>query len=152
MEAHGAGQDKTSLYAVVTHEIGHMWYPMMVGSDERRYAWMDEGFNTFINIFSEEGYFKRDDMRRRRGEALFVLGNDQTANAQPILPPANRYKTDDNLGSLAYIKPAMALYTLRGKVLGAEVFDSAFREYTKRWAFKHPQPADFFRTMENVSG
>jgi aminopeptidase N len=78
--------------------------------------------------------------------------NDQTATAQPIITPANRYKTDGNLGSLAYIKPAMALYFLRGKVLGADVFDAAFREYTRRWAFKHPQPADFFRTLEDVSG
>jgi len=143
---------KEGLYSVVTHEIGHMWYPMIVGSDERRYAWMDEGFNTFINIFSEEGYFKRDDSRRRKGETQFALLNDQAPTAQPILTPANRYRTDGNLGSLAYIKPAVALYFLRGKVLGPEVFDAAFREYTRRWAFKHPQPADFFRTLEDVSG
>jgi hypothetical protein len=150
MEARG--QDKEDLYSVVTHEIGHMWYPMTVGSDERRYAWMDEGFNTFINIFSEEDYFKRDDSRRRRGEAMFVLQNDQLPAAQPILTYANRYRGGNNLGALAYIKPAMGLYVLRNKVLGAEVFDAAFREYTRRWAFKHPQPADFFRTIEDVSG
>jgi hypothetical protein len=145
-------QNKEGLYSVVTHEIGHMWYPMVVGSDERRYAWMDEGFNTFINIFSEEGYFKRDDSRRRKGETQFALLNDQATTAQPILTPANRYRTDGNLGSLAYIKPAVALYFLRGKVLGPDVFDAAFQEYTRRWAFKHPQPADFFRTIEDVSG
>ncbi len=150
MEARG--NSKLDLYSVVTHEIGHMWYPMTVGSDERRYAWMDEGFNTFINIFSEEGYFKRDDSRRRRGEANFALQNDQAPTAQPIMTYANRYRTDGNLGSLAYIKPALGLYTLRNKVLGAEVFDAAFREYTRRWTFKHPQPADFFRTIEDVSG
>jgi Peptidase family M1 domain len=145
-------ETREGLYSVITHEIGHMWYPMVVGSDERRYAWMDEGFNTFINIFSEEGYFKRDDLRRRKGEMMFALMNDQAPTAQPIITPANRYRTDGNLGSLAYIKPAMALYFLRTKVLGAEVFDEAFREYTRRWAFRHPQPADFFRTMEDVSG
>ncbi len=145
-------QTKEGLYSVVTHEIGHMWYPMIVGSDERRYAWMDEGFNTFVNIFSEEGYFKRDDSRRRKGETQFALLNDQAPTAQPILTPANRYRTEGNLGSLAYIKPAVALYFLRGKVLGPEVFDAAFREYTRRWAFKHPQPADFFRTFEEVTG
>jgi len=145
-------ETKEGLYSVVTHEIGHMWYPMVVGSDERRYAWMDEGFNTFINIFSEEGYFKRDDSKRRKGEGMFALMNDQAPTAQPIITPANRYRTEGNLGSLAYIKPAMALYFLRGKVLGADVFDPAFREYTRRWAFKHPQPADFFRTIEDVSG
>jgi hypothetical protein len=150
MEARGDG--KEDLYSVVTHEIGHMWYPMIVGSDERRYAWMDEGFNTFINTFSEEGYFKRDDMTRRRGEASYVLQIDQMPTAQPIMTYANRYRTGSNLGSLAYVKPSIGLLTLRDKILGAEVFDSAFREYTKRWAFKHPQPADFFRTIEDVSG
>jgi Peptidase family M1 domain len=140
------------LYNVVTHEIGHMWYPMVVGSDERRYAWMDEGFNTFINTFSEEDYWKRSDSLTRKGEARFVFRLDQTASAQPIMTPANRYANNNNLGSLAYVKPSIVLLALRNKVLGPEVFDSAFREYSRRWAFKHPQPADFFRTMESVSG
>jgi len=146
------GNSREGLFSVLTHETGHMWYPMVVGSDERRYAWMDEGFNTFINIFSEEGYFQRDDSRRRRGEAAFTLMNDQAQTAQPIMTYANRYRTEGNLGALAYIKPAMGLYLLRSKILGPEVFDQAFREYTRRWAFRHPQPADFFRTMEDVSG
>ncbi|HEY7684008.1 MAG TPA: M1 family metallopeptidase [Gemmatimonadales bacterium] len=143
---------REGLYSVITHEIGHNWYPMVVGSDERRYAWMDEGFNTFINIFSEEDYFKRDDTRRRHGEAMYTLLNDQATTAQPIMTYANRYRTESNLGSLAYMKPALALYTLRSKILGPAVFDEAFREYTRRWAFRHPQPADFFRTIEDVSG
>jgi Peptidase family M1 domain len=146
------GEDGPDLYNVITHEIGHMWFPMMVGSDERRYAWMDEGFNTFMNTFSEEDYWKRDDTEIRRGEARFVTALDQTSNAQPIMTPANRYKNDQNLGSLAYVKPSIMLLALRNKVLGPEVFDTAFREYTRRWAFKHPQPADFFRTIDQVSG
>jgi hypothetical protein len=150
MEARG--DDLPDLYNVVTHEIGHMWYPMMVGSNERRYAWMDEGFNTFINTFSEEDYWKRDDSNVRRNETRFVTSLDQTPTAQPIMTPANRYRNDENLGSLAYVKPSIALLALRNKVLGPEVFDTAFREYTRRWVFKHPQPADFFRTMEEVSG
>jgi Peptidase family M1 domain len=150
MEAKAA--DGPELYNVITHEIGHMWFPMTVGSDERRYAWMDEGFNTFMNTFSEEAYWKRDDSEIRRGEARFVGALDQTANAQPIMTPANRYKNDQNLGSLAYVKPSIMLLALRNKVLGPEVFDTAFREYTRRWAFKHPQPADFFRTIDQVSG
>jgi aminopeptidase N len=125
---------------------------MVVGSDERRYAWMDEGFNTFINTFSEEGYWKRDDSAVRQRERRLVVGIDQLPTAQPILTPANRYKTSDNLLSLAYVKPSIVLLALRSKVLGNQVFDSAFREYTRRWAFKHSQPADFFRTMEEVSG
>jgi hypothetical protein len=139
------------LYNVLTHEIGHMWYPMIVGSDERRYAWMDEGFDTFINTLSEEGYWKRDDSAIREKERQLVTSMDQMPSAQPIMTPANRYKTSNLLG-LAYVKPSIALLALRNKVLGAQVFDSAFREYTRRWAFKHPQPADFFRTMEEVSG
>jgi hypothetical protein len=144
--------DGPDLYNVITHEIGHMWYPMTVGSDERRYAWMDEGFNTFINTFSEEGYWQRDDSETRRSESRFVTTLDQSPTAQPIMTPANRYRTNDNLGALAYVKPSIMLLALRNKVLGAEVFDTAFREYTRRWAFKHPQPADFFRTIEEVSG
>ncbi len=150
MEAHS--DDAPDLYNVITHEIGHMWYPMTVGSDERRYAWMDEGFNTFMNTFSEEDYWKRDDRETRRNEIRQVTALDQTPTAQPIMTPANRYKSNDNLGSLAYVKPSLMLLALRNKVLGPEVFDTAFREYTRRWAFKHPQPADFFRTMEEVSG
>jgi len=150
MESHG--DNGPDLYDVITHEIGHMWYPMTVGSDERRYAWMDEGFNTFINTFSEEDYWKRDDSETRRNEIHFVTGLDQSPTAQPIMTPANRYRNNDNLGALAYVKPSIMLLALRNKVLGPEVFDSAFREYTRRWAFKHPQPADFFRTIEEVSG
>ena len=129
-----------------------MWYPMVVGSNERRYAWMDEGFNTFINTFSEEAYWHRDDSAVRQRERQLVIGIDQTPTAQPIMTPANRYKTSSNLLSLAYVKPSIMLLTLRNKVLGPEVFDSAFREYTRSWAFKHPQPSDFFRTIEAVSG
>ena len=150
MEARG--KDGPDLFAVVTHEIGHNWYPMIVGSDERRYAWMDEGFNTFVNTFAEEGFWNRDDAEVRRRERELVVKVDQTPTAQPIMTPANRYKTSDNLLSLAYVKPSIALLTLRNKVLAPAVFDSAFREYTRRWSFKHPQPADFFRTVEAVSG
>jgi len=150
MEARG--DNGPDLYNVITHEIGHMWYPMTVGSDERRYAWMDEGFNTFINTFSEEDYWKRDDSETRRNEIHFVTALDQSPTAQPIMTPANRYRNNDNMGSLAYVKPSIVLLALRNKVLGPEVFDTAFREYTRRWAFKHPQPADFFRTIEEVSG
>ena len=150
MEARG--KDGPDLFEVVTHEIGHNWFPMIVGSDERRYAWMDEGFNTFINTFAEEGFWKRDDSEVRRQERELVIKIDQTPTAQPIMSPANRYKTRDNLLSLAYIKPSIMLLALRSKVLAPAVFDSAFREYTRRWSFKHPQPADFFRTVEAVSG
>ena len=150
MEAHSDSRE--DLYNVVTHEIGHMWYPMVVGSNERLFAWMDEGFNTFINTFSEEDYFKRDDARVRADEEQFVLQLDQQPTAQPIMTAANRYRNNNNLGELAYVKPSIALLALRNHVLGPEVFDKAFSEYSHRWAFKHPTPADFFRTMEDMSG
>ena len=150
MEARG--DSVPDLFRVVTHEIGHSWYPMIVGSDERRHAWMDEGFNTFINTFAEEGFWKRDDSSVRLRERQLVARADQMPTAQPMMTPANRYKTSSNLLSLAYVKPSIVLLTLRNKVLPPTVFDSAFREYTRRWAFKHPQPADFFRTVEEVSG
>jgi Peptidase family M1 domain len=150
MEARGESSE--ALFRVVTHEIGHSWYPMIVGSDERRYAWMDEGFNTFINTFAEEGFWRRNDSSARLREREIVIRTDQVPTAQPIMTPANRYKTSPNLLSLAYVKPSVALLTLRNKVLDPTVFDSGFREYTRRWAFKHPQPADFFRTIEEISG
>jgi hypothetical protein len=150
MEARGT--NRPDLFEVVTHEIGHNWYPMIVGSNERRYAWMDEGFNTFINTFAEEGFWNRDDSEVRQRERELVVRVDQTPTAQPIMTPADRYRTSDNLLSLAYLKPSVALLALRNKVLAPAVFDSAFREYTRRWSFKHPQPADFFRTVEAVSG
>jgi aminopeptidase N len=113
---------------------------------------MDEGFNTFMNTFSEEDYWKRDDSETRLAETRAVAALDQAPTAQAIMTPANRYRTTDNLDDLAYVKPSIMLLLLRNKVLGSEVFDSAFREYTRRWAYKHPQPADFFRTIEEVSG
>ena len=113
---------------------------------------MDEGFNTFINTFSEEDYWKRNDAATRQRERQLVIAIDQMPAAQPILTAANRFKTSNNLLSLAYVKPSIMLLALRSKVLGEQVFDSAFREYTRRWAFKHPQPTDFFRTMEDASG
>jgi aminopeptidase N len=125
---------------------------MIVGSNERRHAWMDEGFDTFINTFAVEGYWKRNDSTARARERQQVTQLDQMPTAQPVMTPADRYKNSGNLLSLAYLKPSILLLALRDKVLSPTVFDSAFREYTRRWSFKHPQPADFFRTVEAVSG
>jgi hypothetical protein len=149
MEGHGS--DGPSLFKVLTHEIGHMWFPMIVGSDERRHAWMDEGLDTFINTFSEEAYWNRDDTAARARQRQSIVAQDQMPTAQPVLTPTDRYRPD-NLQTLAYIKPSIMLLTLRDKVLGPASFDSALREYVRRWRFKHPQPADFFRTIEDVSG
>ena len=146
--------DKYDLYNVVTHEIGHMWFPMIVGSNERQHMWQDEGFNTFINYFSEARRFpeKGNYTDRVRGdreaaiESYMKRGFDQPIEVNPdrINPGL--------LGENAYVKPAVGLATLREEILGPAVFDDAFREYTRRWAFKHPTPEDFFRTMEDASG
>ncbi len=145
--------EKYSLYNVITHEIGHMWYPMIVGSNERMHMWQDEGFNTFINYFSEARRFpekgsttERVAHDRREVEAYMQHNIDTPLEVQPdrIEPHL--------LGENAYVKTAVGLGLLRDEILGPAAFDDAFREYTRRWAFKHPSPADFYRTMENVSG
>jgi len=138
-------------YWVLTHEFGHEWFPMMVGSDERRYPWMDEGFNSFIDYGSAEGYFKGtvygDTVRRELLTAYRVSavpGNEQPLITKPV--------ESGDLAWTAYQKPALMLTVLRDAVLGKETFERALREYVRRWTFGHPQPADFFRTIENVSG
>ncbi len=139
-----------ALFGVTTHEIGHEWYPMIVGSDERRHAWMDEGFNTFINHYATRAYYGPDAFSPLNQEYVsgLMLGG---AGEEPIMTLPDMIPRS-GLGFLAYRKPGMALRVLREYVLGEERFDAAFREYTRTWAFKHPQPADFFRTMENVAG
>lgn len=138
------------LFGVTTHEIGHEWYPMIVGSDERRYAWMDEGFNTFTNHYATLAYYGPEEPSRLSQDYIsnLMIGG---AAAEPIMTFPDMIPRA-GLGFLAYRKPGMALRVLREYILGEERFDSAFREYTRRWAYKHPQPSDFFRTMEDVSG
>lgn len=141
---------KGNLWGVTDHEFGHTWFPMIVGSNERQYAWMDEGFNTFINNFSSENFNNGEykpgvtDMHRMAQ----VLTNPRL---EPILsPPANM--KESSIGLLAYFKPAIGLSLLREVILGPDRFDRAFKSYIDRWAYKHPTPDDFFRIMENVSG
>ena len=123
---------------------------MLVNSDERRYAWMDEGFNTFLNIYTRQDYFHEDPAGGRAGAAGQIRSQSRP-NQQPMMTyPDNIWR--GRLGYLAYGKPAAALWQLRENVLGHERFDRAFREYIDRWAFKHPQPSDFFRTIEDVAG
>ncbi len=145
--------DKYELYNVVTHEIGHNWYPMVVGSNERMHFWQDEGFNTFINYFSEarrypdKGSYEQRVARDRAQVEQFM----QHDIDQPIEVPPDRINPQ-LLGENAYVKTAVGLALLRDEIVGPQAFDDAFREYTRRWAFKHPNPTDFFRTMEDVSG
>jgi hypothetical protein len=145
------GNNERGLYEVTTHEIGHTWFPMVVNTDERRHAWMDEGFNTFINTYSAEDYFGPPPAGRgRRGGGMLsmaAMGSSQV----PIMTPADQLN-GMQLGMLEYFKTGEGLKLLREQILGPERFDFAFRTYIRRWAFKSPQPADFFRTMEDAAG
>ena len=138
------------LWGVTDHEFGHIWFPMIVGSNERLHAWMDEGFNTFINSLStaafNNGEYEEPKSNMHRMSSVFV--NDRL---EPIYTSPDNLK-ERNLGILAYYKPGTGLVLLREQILGPERFDEAFTAYIDRWAYKHPTPDDFFRTMENVSG
>ena len=145
----GARTNDPGLFGVTDHEVGHNWYPMLVNSDERRYMWMDEGFNSFINIYSNNAYY--GESQNRRGGAAGLLNVMNAENPQASNTPADRH-WPRWVGTLNYSKPAWALHLLREVVLGPDRFDTAWKTYTHRWAFKHPQPADFFRTMEDAAG
>jgi hypothetical protein len=143
-ESQGGG-----LWDVTNHEFGHNWFPMIVGSNERKYAWMDEGFNTFINkvdtkVFNKGEYYTKDDVQ---GGASYVFSD----NADAIMNTPDVIQ-GDYLGNAAYEKPAQGLMILREQILGEERFDYAFKTYIKRWAFKHPTPWDFFHSMDNAAG
>ncbi len=137
------------LWGVTDHEFGHTWFPMIIGNNERKYAWMDEGFNTFINILSAESFNKGEynDPQNINAMASYIF--DDRADGLLNTPEVIQL---NNLGAAAYSKPGMMLYLLRTEVLGKERFDAALKEYVRRWAFKHPTPWDFFHTIENVAG
>ncbi len=150
-------KDETDLYELITHEIGHNWFPMTVNSDERRHAWMDEGFNTFINWYSLQArYPKREFATRFRGfrprpsSPEFSAWCTQT-NRQSMDTIPDQIE-DEQLGSLVYDKVSVGLVCLRERILDPVRFDRAFHDYVHAWAFKSPQPADFFRCMENGAG
>ncbi len=145
----GWHSDKGGLWGVTNHEFGHNWFPMVVGSNERKYPWMDEGFNTFINdvdakVFNHGEFYQKQDLYNI-APYMFQKG----ADAIMTIPDATQANF---LGIAAYFKPATGLHILRNYILGEQRFDTAFRIYVNRWAFKHPTPWDFFHTMENVSG
>jgi len=143
------GEDSLSTFSTITHEHGHEWFPMVVGSNERRYAWMDEGFNTYIETFSKE-------LRWRDTVMIESMVNNwkNAVNAGsdvPLMTSADNIPPS-GLGAVGYRKPAVLLLTLRNQVVGPTLFDAAFRDYIREWSFKHPTPGDFFRTIENATG
>jgi peptidase M1-like protein len=145
----GGQWDSTGLYEVTTHEIGHMWFPMIIGSDEKRYAWMDEGLTQFDQSQSMADMFKGydDEAKNRRS----YLGLAEGGGEVELMRHGDRYPTYGSYGAASYYKPATVLVALRG-VIGKETFNKAFKEYAHRWRYKHPSPSDFFNTFENVSG
>ncbi len=147
------------LFWVTAHEIGHNWFPMIVGSNERRFAWMDEGFNTFIDVYASDVFNKGEFAPKRDGEYAPGGGNpaDEIVptildpNAPIIMTAADAIK-EKYRHPIAYFKPAFGLILLREQILGKDRFDYAFRQYIQNWAYKHPRPDDFFRSMENGAG
>jgi len=144
-------ESREQLFWVLTHEFGHEWFPMLVGSNERLHPWMDEGFNTFIDLGSIHSYFSGEPY----GDTISVHplhmyrlhalpGTEQPMNLRPV--------EQHDLFWAAYQKPALMLHLLRTEILGKPRFDRAFHLYTQAWSFKHPSPADFFRFMEDAAG
>ncbi len=138
------------LWGVTDHEFGHIWFPMIVGSNERLHAWMDEGFNTFINSLSTEA-FNNGEYYRPMGDANRMAQLYTNPNLEPVMSTPQNMQ-ERNIGTLAYRKPGYGLTLLRNEILGPERFDRAFKKYIEYWAYKHPTPEDFFRTIENVAG
>ncbi|MDG2193355.1 MAG: M1 family metallopeptidase [Polaribacter sp.] len=139
---------KHGMIGVITHEVGHNFFPMIVNSDERQWTWMDEGLNSFVEILAELDYDPNFDTGNLPKDIVRYMGGDQ----KRISPIMSQGDYVHQFGPNAYTKPAAGLYMLRQTIMGPELFDHAFRTYSKRWMFKHPTPADFFRTMEDASG
>lgn len=144
-------RDKTaSLWGVTDHEFGHNWFPMIVGSNERKFAWMDEGFNTFINFYSTDA-FNKGEYKNRKFDMHAIAKSMFRETADPIMSIPDVIQVR-NLGWEAYNKPGFGLRILRENILGADRFDYALKNYISKWAFKHPTPMDFFRAMEDGAG
>lgn len=138
---------KYSLISVVIHEVGHNFFPMVVNTDERAWTWMDEGLNTFLEYLAEQEW--EPNYPSRRGEPKYITEYMASEAQVPIMTQSDSVL---QFGNNAYGKPATALNILRETILGRELFDYAFKEYARRWKFKRPMPADFFRTIEDASG
>ncbi len=138
---------KYGLISVIIHEVGHNYYPMIINSDERQWTWMDEGLNSFVQYLAEQAW--EEHYPQSRGEPRVIAEYMKSRNQVPIMTNSESVL---QFGNNAYAKPTAALIVLRETVLGRELFDFAFKEYARRWKFKRPTPADFFRTMEDASG
>jgi hypothetical protein len=139
---------KYGMLGVIIHEVGHNFFPMIVNSDERQWTWMDEGLNTFVQFLTEQEFDNNYPSQRGPAHKIVDYMKMPKDQLEPIMTNSENIVL---FGPNAYSKPTAALNILRETVMGRELFDYAFKEYAKRWAFKHPTPADFFRTMEDAS-
>lgn len=146
----GYRAQKGGLFGVTDHEFGHTWFPMIVGSNERKYGWMDEGFNTFINSLADDD-FNKGEYKSAPSSMEYQAGYMFGPNSEAIMNTPDALQ-EFNIGTALYSKPGYGLQLLRNEILGPVRFDYAFKTYIERWAYKHPTPWDFFRTMENVAG
>jgi Peptidase family M1 domain len=142
-------QAKNRAILVITHEVGHNFFPMIVNSDERQWTWMDEGLNSFLQYLTQELW---DNKFPSNGGPPFSIIDYMKLPKDQLEPIMTNSENIERFGSNAYSKVATGLNILRETIMGREPFDYAFKEYAKRWAFKHPTPADFFRTLEDASG
>lgn len=140
-----------ALAAVTIHEVGHNWFPMIVATDERKWTWMDEGLNSFLEYYGSLDYDKNWPAARLRGPANNIVNYMKQPSQMPLMTESD-FVLRNTFGNNGYSKPATGLVMLREKILGPERFDLAFQEYSKKWMFKHPQPADFFRTLAGGAG
>ncbi len=140
---------KYGMIGVIIHEVGHNFFPMIINSDERNWSWMDEGLNTFVQFLTEQEFDNNYPSRRGPAHKIVDYMKLPKERLEPIMTNSENII---EFGPNAYAKPATALNILRETVMGRKLFDFAFKEYCTRWAFKHPSPADFFRTMEDASG
>lgn len=141
-------ETKYGMWGVIIHEVGHNFFPMIINSDERQWTWMDEGLNTFVQYLTEQEWERN--YPSRRGPA-YMIADYMRGDKNFISPIMTNSESIFQFGNNAYGKPATALNILRETIMGRELFDYAFKMYCERWAFKHPTPADFFRTMEDAS-
>jgi hypothetical protein len=150
-DADGTYSDKVKyrMIKVTIHEVGHNFFPMIVNSDERQWTWMDEGLNSYMEMLAELDYDKDFPITRGYPKNIVKYMSGDQSTIAPIMSKGDHVYS---FGSNAYGKPATALWILRETIMGKELFDHAFRTYSQRWMFKHPTPADFFRTMEDASG
>jgi aminopeptidase N len=139
---------RDGMISVIIHEVGHNFFPMIINSDERQWTWMDEGLNTFVQYLAEKEYDRNYPTRRGPARNIVDYMRGDKSKMSPIMTNSESIYA---FGNNAYGKPATALNILRETVMGRELFDYAFKEYCRRWAFRHPTPDDFFRTMEDAS-